>query len=106
MSMPAMKRQASDSFSSQSQGLVKRQKSSSELNNGSAVAVAGGGARNGALTQSVCPETHSQSQHTKLSIGEQGQLMEGTWIGTTNEWIASAYHGVDWSHGGGICNEV
>jgi hypothetical protein len=49
--MPAVKRQASDSFSS-SQVVVKRQKSSSNLNNDSAVAVVGG-ERNGALVQSV-----------------------------------------------------
>lgn len=54
MSMPAMKRQASDSFSSSSQLVVKRQKSSENLKNASALTTVGSGkGQNGALIQSV-----------------------------------------------------
>jgi hypothetical protein len=51
--MPAPKRQASDSFISSQQLVVKRQKSDANLSNGSAVAVVGNDAQNGALVQSV-----------------------------------------------------
>jgi Prp8 binding protein len=50
--MPAVKRQASESFSSSSQLVVKRQKSNADLRDGSALTVVGG--QNGALVQSVC----------------------------------------------------
>jgi hypothetical protein len=50
-----MKRQASDSFSSSNQLVVKRQKSSESLKNGSALTTVGlGKGQNGALIQSVC----------------------------------------------------
>ena len=50
-----MKRQASDSFSSSNQLVVKRQKSSESLKNGSALTTVGSGkSQNGALIQSVC----------------------------------------------------
>jgi Prp8 binding protein len=51
--MPPPKRTASDSFSSSQQLVVKRQKSDANLNNGSAIAVVGNNAQNGALVQSV-----------------------------------------------------
>lgn len=51
--MASDKRPASGSFGS-NQLVVKRQKSDTNLNNGSAVAVVGNGAQNGALIQSVC----------------------------------------------------
>jgi hypothetical protein len=55
MNMPAMKRQASDSFSSSNQLVVKRQKSSENLMNGSALTTVGSAkGQNGALIQSVC----------------------------------------------------
>lgn len=50
--MPAVKRQASDSFSS-SQVVVKRQKSSSDLKDGSTSGSAKGGVDSGAIIQSV-----------------------------------------------------
>lgn len=54
MNVPAMKRQASDSFSSSNQLVVKRQKSSENLKNGSALTTVGSGkGQNGALIQSV-----------------------------------------------------
>jgi hypothetical protein len=50
-----MKRQASDSFSSSNQLVVKRQKSSDNLKNGSALTTLGSGkGQNGTLVQSVC----------------------------------------------------
>ena len=52
--MPAIKRQASDSFSGPNQSLVKRQKSSSDLNRDGALTVTGRGkGKDGALVQSV-----------------------------------------------------
>jgi len=53
--MPSIKRQASESFSTPNQSLVKRQKSSTDLNdNTSAVTVAGAGrGQNGTLVPSV-----------------------------------------------------
>jgi hypothetical protein len=73
--MPAVKRQASDSFSSSSQIVVKRQKSNTDLKDGSTVAVVGGG-KNGALVQSVCLGLNPYTQHPELNIAEQGQLIE------------------------------
>jgi len=52
--MAAEKRPAPDNFGS-SQLVVKRQKSDANLGNGTAVAVVGGSAQNGALIQSVNP---------------------------------------------------
>jgi hypothetical protein len=73
--MPAIKRHASDSFSSSSQVVVKRQKSNSDLKDGSAVTVVGGG-QNGALVQSVCLLLTPHMQHTELNIAAQGRLMD------------------------------
>lgn len=76
--MPAVKRQASDSFSSSSQVVVKRQKSNPDLHDGSAVAVGGGGGgggQNGSLVQSVCLPRDPGLQHSALNIAEQGRLM-------------------------------
>lgn len=80
--MPAIKRQASDSFSSSSQGLVKRQKSSSDLNNGSALAFVGG-AQHGALVQSVCLPHQAfaalEAEHWRIRVADgldMGRLCE------------------------------
>lgn len=52
--MPAIKRQASDSFNGPNHALVKRQKSNSDLNGDGALTVAGRGkGKDGALVQSV-----------------------------------------------------
>ena len=53
--MPAIKRQASDSFSGPNHALVKRQKSNSDLNGDGALTVTGRGKeKDGTLVQSVC----------------------------------------------------
>jgi hypothetical protein len=65
--MPAIKRQASDSFSGPSQSLVKRKKSGSELNeNGALTTTVRGNAQDGALVQSV---SHSLMSHLRSVSG-------------------------------------
>ena len=59
--MPSIKRQASDSFSGPSKGLVKRQKSNSDLNEGGALTVGGRvKGQDGALIQSVSLISHTR----------------------------------------------
>ena len=73
--MPAPKRTASDSFSS-SQQLVKRQKSDANLNNGSAIAVVGTDAQNGALVQSVRCLLFRTYAASPAELKDEGRLME------------------------------
>lgn len=74
--MPAPKRTASDSFSSSQQLVVKRQKSDANLSNGSAIAVVGNNAQNGALVQSVCHLLSHKFAVSPAELKDQGRLME------------------------------
>lgn len=74
--MPAPKRTASDSFNSSQQLVVKRQKSDANLSNGSAIAVVGNNAQNGALVQSVCHLSPPKFAASPAELQDQGRLME------------------------------
>jgi len=68
---PPVKRQASDSFSGNGT-LVKRQKSSSNLQNDQALVVGrGSGGQSGALVQSVCSLIHPELE-SDAKYNEQG----------------------------------
>jgi Prp8 binding protein len=74
--MPAPKRTASDSFSSSQQLVVKRQKSDANLSSGSAVAVVGNNAQNGALVQSVRYLLPRRNAASPAELKDEDRLME------------------------------
>lgn len=70
--MPSIKRQASDSFSGPNQSLVKRQKSSSDLNEAGKSTTSG---KDGALVQSVSYLVFDFLRRPRLRKSNEGRLI-------------------------------
>ena len=98
--MSAAKRPASNSFGN-SQMVVKRQKSNTDIN-GKDLAVTGGGkSANGALIQAVSQmpspsRSLNRRMCAKAILIKEGQLMENILIGTTHQWSTSTHYGTRW----------
>lgn len=94
--MPSVKRQASDSFGS-NQALVKRQKSNTNLQDDSGLAVSRAtGGRKDALVSSVSQPCYHEGGDVLSE--EQGWLMEKR-AGHKNERPESTHHGADRPYG-------
>ena len=91
--MASAKRPASNSFGS-SQIVVKRQKSSTDIN-GKAVTVANGhSSSSGAIIQSVRLRSRMPGLENVLNYdSEGGRLMGSVFLGPTNKWTTGAHHG-------------
>lgn len=90
-----MKRQASDSFSSSNQLVVKRQKSNSNIQDGSVVAAVGKGGKDGALIPSVRGPVLSCFTAIMAEYLEQGQLIGAMVLESPNERPTGTHYGVD-----------
>ena len=93
--MPAIKRQASDSFNSSNQVVLKKQKSNSNIQDGAALTVAGrGAAKDGALVAAVSeielPDGVSGTQRYRMS------WLTRVVVVPANECPPRPDHGVHW----------